>query len=71
MCDGVLCVMCRGGSRVCVISAAMMSRVCVLSAAVRGVCVCCMEHWKGFSKFQTDIYGIILAPQVNIGMKYL
>ena len=39
MSDGVLCVMCRGASRVCVTSAAMMSGVCVPSAAVRGVCV--------------------------------
>ena len=32
MSDGVLCVMCRGASRVCVISAAMMSGV--------SLCVC-------------------------------
>ena len=37
MSDGVLCVMCRGASRVCVMSAAMMSGVCVPSAAVTGV----------------------------------
>ena len=45
MSDGVVGVMCRGASRVCVMSAAMMSGVCVcvcvcvLSAAVTGVCV--------------------------------
>ena len=37
--DGVVCVMCRGASRVCVVSAAMMSGVCVPSAGVTGVCV--------------------------------
>ena len=37
MSDGVLCVMCRGASRVCVMSAAMMSGVCMPSAAVTGV----------------------------------
>ena len=37
MSDGVECKMCRGASRVCVMSAAMMSGVCVPSAAVTGV----------------------------------
>ena len=39
MYDGVVCVICRGASRVCVMSATMMSGVCVPSAAVTGVCV--------------------------------
>ena len=34
MSDGVVCVICRGASRVCVMSAAMMSGMCVPSAAV-------------------------------------
>ena len=37
MSDGVVCVMCRGVSRVCVMSAAMMSGVCVPSAAMTGM----------------------------------
>ena len=37
MSDGVVCVMCRGGSRVCVMSPAVMSGVCVPSSAVTGV----------------------------------
>ena len=37
MSDGVVCVMCRGASRLCVMSAAMMSGVCVPSAVVTGV----------------------------------
>ena len=37
MSDGVLCVMCRGASKVCVMSAAMMSGVCVPSSAVTGM----------------------------------
>ena len=32
--DGVVCVMCRGASRVCLMSAAMMPGVCVPSATV-------------------------------------
>ena len=37
MSDGVVCVMCRSASRVCVMSAAMMFGLCVPSAAVTGV----------------------------------
>ena len=37
MSDGVVCVMCRGASRVCVMSPAMMSGVCVPSSAVTGM----------------------------------
>ena len=37
MSDGVVCVMCRGASRVSVMSAAMVSGVCMPSAAVTGV----------------------------------
>ena len=86
MSDGAVCVMCRGASRVCVMSAAMRSGVCVPSAVVTSMCSIwyCMGHWRGFSKLQNDIYSIVLAPQVtvkiqrisqdllrNIGMKYL
>ena len=35
--DGVICVICRGAARVCVMSTAMVSGVCVPSAAVTGV----------------------------------
>ena len=37
MSDGVVCVMRRGASRVCVMSAAMMSGVCLPSAAMTGM----------------------------------
>ena len=37
MSDGVVCVTCRGASRVCVMPAAMVSGVSVPSAAVTGV----------------------------------
>ena len=84
MSDGVVCAMCRVASRVpgmCVPSAACCDR---LVSRVWYIAWCCMEHWRGFSKLQNDIYCIVLAPQVtikiqrisqdllsNIGMKYL
>ena len=37
MSGGVVSVTCRGTSRVCVMSAAMMSGVCVASGALPGV----------------------------------
>ena len=68
MYDGVLCVMCICSSRVCIISAAMMSGVCWPSAAVTGVYLaeCCMEHWRRFLKLLNDIYSIVHAHQVTV-----
>ena len=71
MSDGLLCLMCRDASRVCVKSAAMMSGVCVPPAAETGVCVA--VHYlvlhgilEEILELQNDIYSFVLAPQVTV-----
>ena len=63
MSDGVVCVMRRGASRVCVMSAAMMSGVCLPSAAMTGMFSSALS---GVAWNQNDIYSIVLAPQVAV-----
>ena len=67
--DGVVYVMRRGASRVCVMSAAMMSGACVPSAAVTGVCVAVhylLLHGSLEEILETPENAIVLAPQVTV-----